>query len=152
MKHLFKLSNTTGHDAGLIARISLAVVIFPHGAQLLLGWFGGYGYAGTMQYLTTSVGLPSIVAFMVILLQCLLPILMIAGIATRLLGLATIALFSGMIFTSHTAYGFFMNWSGQHSGDGSEYHLLVIGLSMVLLVSGAGKWSVDRLITRHAHP
>jgi putative oxidoreductase len=54
-----------------------------------------------------------------------------------------IVLFAGIVFTSHVNNGFFMNWSGQLQGEGYEYHLLVIGMAIALMVSGAGKWSVD---------
>ena len=49
---LTTLLHTQADWAGLILRLVLALVIFPHGAQKVLGWFGGYGYAGTMQYFT----------------------------------------------------------------------------------------------------
>jgi putative oxidoreductase len=46
----------------------------------------------------------------------------------------------------HFSYGFFMNWFGQRQGEGYEYHLLIIGIAAALLVTGAGRWSVDREI------
>jgi putative oxidoreductase len=52
------------------------------------------------------------------------------------------------IVTTHLPHGFFMNWFGKQQGEGYEYHLLVIGIAVALLVTGAGKWSVDRKIAQ----
>lgn len=133
------------HYSGFVARFFLALVILPHGLQLLVGWFGGYGFAGSMEYFTSTVGLPWLVGFLVILLQSFGALLLLVGFATRPLALATIFLFAGMIFTSHLEFGFFMNWSGTQKGEGFEFHLLVIGLALLLVTEGAGKYSLDAL-------
>lgn len=138
-----KLFKTNENTAATIIRIVLGVILFPHGAQKLLGWFGGYGFDGTMGFLTGAAGLPWIIAFLVIILEFFGALALIFGFATRLVSVGIITLFAGIIFTSHASNGFFMNWSGQLPGEGYEYHLLVIGMSLALLVSGAGKWSVD---------
>lgn len=143
MNWLFQSGN---HTTGLVARLTLGLIILPHGLQLLFGWFGGYGFTGSMQYFTATVGLPWIVGFLVILLQSLGALLLIAGFAARVLAIATIFLFAGMIVTAHLDYGFFMNWDGTQKGEGFEYHLLVIGLALLLLIDGAGKYSVDNLV------
>lgn len=49
-------------------RATLALMMFPHGAQKALGWFGGYGWSGTMGFLTEQIGMPSAAAALVILL------------------------------------------------------------------------------------
>jgi putative oxidoreductase len=54
--------------------------------------------------------------------------------------------FAGIIFTSHISNGFFMNWFGNQAGEGYEYHLLIIGMAASLFISGAGKFSVDKLV------
>jgi putative oxidoreductase len=140
MNTLFKTNENT---AATIIRIVLGVILFPHGAQKLLGWFGGYGFDGTMGFLTGTAGLPWIIAFLVVILEFFGALALIFGFGTRIVAAGVIALFTGIIFTSHASNGFFMNWSGQLPGEGYEYHLLVIGMSLALLVSGAGKWSVD---------
>jgi putative oxidoreductase len=140
MNTLFKTNENT---AATIIRIVLGVILFPHGAQKLLGWFGGYGFDGTMGFLTGTAGLPWIIAFLVVILEFFGALAFIFGFGTRIVAAGVIALFTGIIFTSHASNGFFMNWSGQLPGEGYEYHLLVIGMSLALLVSGAGKWSVD---------
>jgi len=140
MKKIFQTNENT---TATIIRIVLGAILFPHGAQKLLGWFGGYGFSGTMGFLTGSAGLPWIIAFLVIAIEFFGALALIFGFATRVVAIGIIVLFAGIVFTSHLNNGFFMNWSGQLQGEGYEYHLLVIGMAIALLVSGAGKWSVD---------
>lgn len=127
-------------------RITAAFILFPHGAQKLLGWFGGYGYTGTMDFFTHVKHIPYIVGLLVILIEFFGPVFLLFGIGTRLIALAMIANMTGIILSSHTPYGFFMNWSGNQQGEGFEYHLLFIGLASVLLIGGGGKFSMDALI------
>lgn len=138
-----KLLQTNENITATIIRIVLGLIIFPHGAQKLLGWFGGYGFNGTMNFLTGTAGLPWIIAFLVIAIEFFGALALILGFATRLVAVGIISLFTGIVLTSHLPNGFFMNWSGNLNGEGYEYHLLVIGMAIALLVSGAGKWSVD---------
>jgi putative oxidoreductase len=140
MKKIFQTNENT---TATIIRIVLGAILFPHGAQKLLGWFGGYGFSGTMGFLTGTAGLPWVVAFLVITIEFFGALALILGFATRVVAIGIIVLFAGIIFTSHLNNGFFMNWSGQLQGEGYEYHLLVIGMALALLISGAGKWSVD---------
>lgn len=145
MKRIFK---TNESNATAIIRFVLGLVLFPHGAQKMLGWFGGYGFSGTMGFLTGTAGLPWILAFLVIAIEFFGAIALIFGFATRVVAVGIISLFTGIIFTSHLSNGFFMNWSGNLKGEGYEFHLLVIGIAIALLVSGAGKWSVDYALQR----
>ena len=61
MKRFFA---TNDSYAPLVARVLLAAVMFPHGAQKLLGWFGGYGFAGTMQFFTQTMHIPAPLALL----------------------------------------------------------------------------------------
>ena len=131
---------------GVILRVGLGAVIFPHGAQKLLGWYGGFGFAGTMGFFTEQMHLPWLVAFLVIMGESLGSLGLIAGFLTRFTALSLAVIMVGAVVTTHLPNGFFMNWSGKQAGEGFEYHLLVITMSVVLLVTGAGRWSVDRLI------
>jgi putative oxidoreductase len=140
MKKIFQTDENT---TATIIRIVLGAILFPHGAQKLLGWFGGYGFTGTMSFFTGTAGLPWIVAFLVIAIEFFGALALLFGFATRVVATGIIILFAGIIFTTHLNNGFFMNWSGQLQGEGYEYHLLVIGMALALLISGAGKWSVD---------
>ncbi len=132
--------------AGLILRWTAGLVMFPHGAQKLLGWFGGHGFEGTMGAFTQTLGLPWIVAFLVIIGESLGSLGLLAGLLTRVTAASFIVIMLGAIVMSHLPHGFFMNWFGQQQGEGYEYHLLVIGISLALIVTGAGRWSADRLI------
>ncbi len=132
---------------GVVLRVMLGVVVAAHGAQKLLGWFGGYGFEGTMQYFTDTVGLPWLVGFGVILLESLGALLLIAGLGSRLLGAAMALLFVGIILTTHAQHGFFMNWFGNQPGEGMEFSLLAIGLSAGLVFNGSGRYSLDGLLT-----
>ena len=132
--------------SGLILRLTLGLVMFPHGAQKMLGWFGGFGFDGTMGFFTQKMGLPWIIAFLVIIGEFFGSLGLLAGVLTRFTAASFIVIMLGAIVTTHWPVGFFMNWFGQQQGEGYEYHLLVIGISAALLAAGAGKWSLDRLI------
>lgn len=139
-----RLLETRPQFSGPILRVALALVLFPHGAQKLLGWFGGYGWSGTMGFLTGKIGLPAPIAALVILIESLGPVFLLLGLLTRPVALGVIAIMLGAIATVHAPNGFFMNWSGAQAGEGFEYHLLVIAMALVLLVSGGGSLSADR--------
>lgn len=145
-KQLFQTKENT---AATVLRILLGLIIFPHGAQKLLGWFGGFGFSGTMNFFTGTVHLPWIIGFLVIMIEFFGSLMLIAGIATRFVALLLIINFTGVIMTSHLSNGFFINWLGNQKGEGYEYHLLIIGMAVSLLISGAGKLSVDRLLVRN---
>jgi putative oxidoreductase len=126
-----------------IARVMLGLVLFPHGAQKLLGWFGGYGYGGTMGFFTETMNLPYVLGLLVIIIEFFGALSLIFGFAGRFWSAAVIGLMLGIIVTSHLANGFFMNWAGSAAGEGYEYHLLAIGLALVVLIGGSGRWSAD---------
>ena len=132
--------------AGVILRLTLGLVVFPHGAQKLLGWFGGFGFDGTMGFFTQKMGLPWLIALLVIIGESLGSVALLAGLLTRFTAASLAVIMLGAISMVHLPNGFFMNWFGQQQGEGYEYHLLVIGIAAALLVTGGGKWSVDREI------
>jgi putative oxidoreductase len=134
--------------AFLVARVLLGVVVFPHGAQKLLGWFGGFGFEGSMQYFTRTVGLPWILGFGVILLESFGALALIAGLGTRLLAGAYVLLALGITLTTRVQYGFFMNWFGNQPGEGYEYFLLWLGLAASLALTGGGQYALDAIISR----
>ncbi len=141
---VFDAEGTALHWMSLFLRITLALVFFPHGAQMLLGWFGGGGFAATMNFLTENAGLPWLAGLTVILLQSVGSIGLALGIFSRLLALSFIVILIGMVLTSHLDHGFFMNWYGKQAGEGYEFHLLAIGMSMALLIGGGGKYAISR--------
>ena len=133
----------------LIARLAIGITILPHGAQKLLGWFGGYGFSGTMNFLTTGAGLPFILALLVILIEFFGSLFLIFGFLTRISAFGIIALFTGVVFTSHINNGFFMNWGMEAAkGEGLEYFILLFGLAVISLIAGGGKASIDATISK----
>ncbi|MCM2256757.1 MAG: DoxX family protein [Vicinamibacteria bacterium] len=132
------------------ARVALGAVMLPHGAQKLLGWFGGHGFQGTMGFLTSQVGLPAPLALLIILLESVGAVALVAGVAGRAMAAGIAAIMVGAVATVHYAHGFFMNWGGTQAGEGFEYHILAIGLALVVMLRGSGAGSVDRLLVgRH---
>lgn len=143
-----KLINTDDNIASLILRVLLGVVFFPHGAQKLLGWFGGHGFSGTMSFFTETMGIPAIFAFLVIMAESLGAVALITGFLTRITAFGIASVMVVAIFMVHLQNGFFMNWSGNQQGEGFEYHILAIAIALALIVKGGGKWSVDKLLTK----
>ena len=131
-----------------LVRLTAGGVLLPHGAQHFLGWFGGFGFTGTLTWMTDSQGFPAPLAAAGILLEFFGPLALVAGIATRPIALA-LAVFMTVAASTHVANGFFMNWVGaQPAGiEGFEYHILAVVLCLVAAVRGGGAGSVDRALT-----
>lgn len=143
------LSTDPNNWAALVARIILGIVVFPHGAQKLFGWFGGYGFEGTMGYMTTQMGLPWIVGFLVIIIESICALGLMAGFFTRVCAFAILCNFIGIILHTQLDNGFFMNWDMlPDTPEGYEYHILILGVSVVLIIMGAGKWSLDSVLSK----
>ncbi len=141
---LRKLFLTADDAALLVLRITLGVVFFPHGMQKLLGWFGGYGFAGTMDMFTTKLAIPALFAFLAIMAEGLGSLGLITGFLTRVAAFGITVNMVVAVYLLHWQNGFFMNWFGNQKGEGFEYHLLVIAIGIVLMIKGGGKWSVDK--------
>ena len=132
-----------------VARIALAVLIFPHGAQHALGWFGGYGFTGTHAWMTKTLGFPAPLAALAITTELLAPFALLLGVGGRLAALGVAGIMLGAIST-HAPNGFFMNWFGALAAGqkGFEYHLLVLALCAVVTITGSGRLSLDRALAR----
>jgi putative oxidoreductase len=135
-------------NVGLILRLTLGIIMLPHGAQKMFGLYGGYGFRLTMDYFTRELNLPSVLAGLIILIELFGSICLIGGFASRLFSLLFLTIMAGAIFTINYKNGLFMNWTGSQKGEGFEYHLLVIGICIGLLFTGSGKYSADSLIIR----
>ncbi len=144
-KLLHLLTVTSGTFAPLFLRLSLAVVVFPHGAQKMLGWFGGYGFEGTMAFFTGKMGLPYPIALLPVLTEFLAPVALVFGFLTRISALALGVNFL-VVTTVLWPNGFFMNWFGAQKGEGIEYCLLIFGIVLALIAQGAGRFSVDQVV------
>lgn len=140
--------HTNKSYAPIVARIFLAWTIFPHGAQKLLGWYGGFGFTNSMKYFTETVGLPPVIGFLVIIIECFGPLFILLGLATRLWSFAIAAVMIGIVITNFHTY-FFMNWFGTQPQEGYEFFLLAIGIALSLFISGGGRLSVDAVIMRN---
>ena len=130
----------------IFLRLAVAVVMFPHGAQKLLGWFGGYGFAGTMQFFTGQMGIPYALGAGAILVEFFAPLLLVLGLFTRPAAIALGVVMAVAMFTVQLQYGFFMNWYGQQAGEGIQFTLLLLGAVAALTVSGGGAVSIDRVL------
>lgn len=138
----------TSDDLGaFVARITLGVVMLPHGLQKLLGLFGGAGFSGTVEFFVSS-GIPAFVAILIIIGESFGSIGLIAGFLSRLAALGITVIMLGAIVTVHLQNGFFMNWGGTAAGEGFEFHLLAVGLGLIVLIKGGGIWSADRAISK----
>lgn len=148
---LRKLFQTDGNVAGLVARIALGIVILPHGLQKLAGAFGGYGFSATIGYFT-STGIPVIIAFLIIMAESFGSLGLITGFLSRFSAFGISLVMLGATFLVHLPNGFFMNWSGQQQGEGFEFHILALGLALLVMIFGGGKWSIDKLISDRFFP
>ncbi len=143
-----KLLQTDDDIASLVLRVLIGVVMFPHGAQKLLGWFGGFGYSGTMGFFTANMGIPGVFAFLVIMTEFFGALALISGTLTRV---AAFAVGFDMLMATilvHIPVGFFMNWSGKQQGEGFEFHILAMAIAVALIIRGGGRWSVDGLLSK----
>jgi len=143
MKPLFK---TEQEITQLVLRVLLGIVFFPHGAQKLLGWFGGPGFGGTMDFFTSNLGIPAVLAFLVIITESFGSLALITGFFTRVAAFGVSCIMVVATYMLHWQNGFFMNWFGNQKGEGFEYHILAVGICLALMIKGGGKWSVDRWI------
>jgi putative oxidoreductase len=141
-----KLFATEDKTATAILRLVLGVVFFAHGAQLMLGWFGGLGFSGTMGFFTGTMHIPAPLAFLAIAAEFFGGLGLILGFLTRIAAFGIAATMVATIAMVHAAFGFFMNWSGAQKGEGFEYHLLVLAITLFLMIRGAGAFSIDRAI------
>jgi putative oxidoreductase len=142
MKMLQWLLQTDSSLTGLILRVTLAVVIFPHGAQKVFGWFGGHGFKATMKSFT-SLGIPTLFALLAIAAEFLGSLSLAIGLLTRVAAFGIACVMLVAIVTVHRPHGFFMNWEGNQKGEGFEYHLLALAIAISLIIVGAGAWSLD---------
>ena len=144
---LKKLINTDNDITVLVLRLFLGIVFFPHGMQKLLGWFGGYGFMGTMGFFTDKLAVPAVFAFLAIMAEGLGSLGLITGLLTRVAAFGIAVNMAVAVYMLHWQNGFFMNWFGNQKGEGFEYHLLVMGMALALMIKGGGALSVDRVLS-----
>jgi putative oxidoreductase len=110
----------------------------------MLGWFGGYGFHGSMGFFTQQLGIPAPLAFLAICAEFFGGLGLLVGLLSRVAALGIIVNMLVAIATVHHVNGFFMNWTGQQKGEGFEFHLLAIALAIVVVIKGSGAVSIDR--------
>lgn len=143
-----KIIRTDDDKILALLRIALGIVVFPHGAQKLLGWFGGFGYTGTMGFLTGMMNIPYPLALLVIAAEFFGALGLIVGFLGRIAAFGIAVNFIVVALMVHLPNGFFMNWSGQQKGEGYEFFILLIAMAIAILIRGSGALSIDRMISR----
>lgn len=144
-----RLFDAPPRPALAIARVTLGAVLLPHGLQHALGWLGGYGFHGTLAWMTATLGFPAPLAALAIGTELVAPLLLLLGLVGRAAAAGIVGLMLGAAST-HLANGFFMNWFGAlpAGAEGFEYHLIVIALALTVLLEGSGALSIDGWLAR----
>ncbi len=144
---LNRLMATRNDAAFTVLRVLLAVVFFPHGAQKLLGWFGGGGVSGTIAFFQQTWGIPVYLTVLVIIAEFVGAFGLVAGVLTRVWAAGIAIEMICAVYLNHLGNGFFMNWGGNQKGEGFEFHILAVAMAVALVIGGGGAWSVDRALT-----
>jgi putative oxidoreductase len=131
-----------------VARVVLGIAFFAHGAQKLLGWFGGHGLSATLRTFRDQLGIPTPLAYLAIAAEFFGGLGLIVGLFSRIAALGIAITMAVAMFKVHWEHGFFMNWFGDKQGHGLEYHLLAIALAVIIIVHGAGALSLDLALYR----
>ncbi|HET7233435.1 MAG TPA: DoxX family protein [Longimicrobium sp.] len=142
-----RVLGTEANGTQTLLRLALGAIMFPHGAQHALGWFGGFGFGGTHGWMVKTLGFPAPLAALAIVTELLAPVALVLGLGGRVAALGILGLMLGAAST-HLSNGFFMNWFGNlpAGGEGFEYHLLVMAISLAVILRGSGAWSLDRAL------
>ncbi len=144
---LRRLIATDNSTATTILRVVLGIVFFAHGAQKMLGWFGGNGFSGAMDHFTSGMHIPAFFAFLAIAAEFFGSLGLILGLLTRIAAFGIAVNMMVAIALVHRHFGFFENWTGTQKGEGFEYHLLVLAMCIFLMIRGAGAISIDRILS-----
>jgi len=144
---LRRLLSTTNDPTLTVVRLILGAVFFAHGAQKMLGWFGGHGFGASMTFFTHNMGIPALFAFLAIAAEFFGGLGLLVGLLGRVAAFGILCNMVVAIVMVSGHVGFFMNWFGAQKGEGYEYHLLAIALCVTILVKGSGAFSIDRALT-----
>jgi len=144
---LKRISQTPDDFVLTVLRLVLGVVFLAHGSQKMLGWFGGYGFKATMGFFTQAMHIPAVFAFLAIAAEFFGGLGLIVGLLSRIAAFGITVNMLVAIFMVHLSNGLFMNWTGQQKGEGFEYHLLALAITVALMIRGGGAFSLDRAIS-----
>ncbi len=142
-----KLMSTTDDFAITILRVLFGVVFFAHGAQKLLGWFGGYGFSGTMNFFHT-LNVPAPFAALAIAAEFFGSLGLLVGFLSRIAAFGIACNMVVAVAMVHRHFGFFANWYGLQKGEGYEYHILVVAIALAIMIKGSGALSLDRALSK----
>ena len=147
MRNTF-INRVVSSDAGwapLALRFPVGIVLAAHGAQKLFGLFGGYGLAGTGQWMD-SIGLQPgvLMALLAGSAEFFGGLALLIGLLVRPAAAALAVTMLVAIFAVHIDKGLFM------ANNGYEYALTLLAVTLALLVSGAGRLSVDARLSAPA--
>ena len=145
-----RLISTRNDLAIAIVRLALGIVFFPHGAQKMLGWFGGNGFSATMHFFTANAHIPAVFAFLAICAEFFGSLGLILGFLSRIAAFGICINMLVAIATVHYKFGMFMNWAGNQKGEGFEFHILAIGIALAIMIRGAGAMSIDLALSRRS--
>jgi putative oxidoreductase len=138
-----KLLVTPNDGTLALLRLVLGIVFFLHGSQKMLGWFGGFGFSGTMNFLTSQMHIPAVFAFLAIAAEFFGGLGLIVGLLARIAAFGIAVNMTVAVLMVHLPNGPFMNWYGNQKGEGYEYHLLALAMAITIMIRGAGAFSVD---------
>lgn len=144
---LKKLITTDDSWTLFVARLTLGIVIFPHGAQKILGIWGGHGLQAVMDAFNQWFGIPSFLTMLVAFAEFFGMIALVLGFCSRFMAGSLALVMLGAIYFVVNDH-FFMNWYSEQRGEGFEFHLLAIGLSIVIMIGGSGKFSFDQWLMK----
>jgi len=142
-----KVMSTTDDFAVTILRLLLGVVFFAHGAQKLLGWFGGYGFTGTMNFFH-ALNIPAPLAALAIATEFFGGLGLLVGLLSRIAAFGIACDMVVAVATIHRHFGFFANWYGTQKGEGYEYHILAVAIALAIIIKGSGALSLDRALSK----
>lgn len=146
---LLVLLDSSSGWGGFVARMTVGLIMLPHGCQKMLGWFGGRGYSRTIERFTVEeMNYPFIIAFLIIFFEFFGALFVTLGFFSRFMAFGIAVVMIGAIAVAHWEYGYFLNWHGKMEGEGSEFNLLMIGACIVVMVLGSGKYSIDNLLVK----
>src|SRR5919108_1374544 len=143
------LTSTSADWVLTITRLVLGFIFFAHGAQKMLGWFGGAGFNATLQVFTKQLRIPGPLAVLVMSAELFGGLGLIVGLLSRIAAVGIILTMLGAIVMVHRRFGLFMDWYGSQRGHGIEYHLLALVLALIVTVKGAGAFSIDHVWYEH---
>jgi putative oxidoreductase len=143
-----KIISTEDDKVLTLLRVALAIMVFPHGAQKLLGWFGGFGFSGTMGFLTQQMHIPAALALLVFAAEFFGALGVFFGFLGRIAAFGIAVDLTVVAVMAHLPNGFFLNYSGQQKGEGVEFLIVPVATAIAIVIRGSGAWSIDRALMR----